>query len=298
MENISENLEERAKMQSYRSVEQLEALSPSTASHTFKDHETLIQELKKENFDLKLRLYMEQKERERVTEDFKQKIVVLESDLTEALDELSDALEREKEYEASLESSQLREKALLNRQKRIEETCREQENEIQFLTLTKSKEKLSEKSAATCDAETMTDFPFYMERGVDVGDNGDRSAFADIDLKGDDSPRSMQTDTLVRQDGPRPEGPDLLNTNSGTLLRKKNEIMREAKRRRTARSKKGQRRDTRETFNYDSGYAEKTRARAEQKSFFKRLCCCLKADQSAEYEVDENLEKPKVRHHR
>lgn len=294
--NCTENLEERAKMQSYRSVEQLEALSPSTASHTFKDHETLIQELKKENFDLKLRLYMEQKERERVTEDFKQKIVVLESDLTEALDELSDALEREKDFESCLESSQLREKALLNKQKRIEETCREQENEIQFLTLTKTKEKACDR-ITTSDAETMTDFPFYMERAVDVGNHGDHRAFDDIDLKDGDSPRSLQTDTLVRDDGPRPEGPDLLNTNSGTLLRKKNEIIREAKRRRTARSKKGQRRDMRETFNYGSEYAEKTRARAEKKSVFKRLCCCFK-DQSAEYEVDENVDRERARHHR
>lgn len=290
MEDISEDREDK-KMQSYRSVEQLEALSPSTASHTIKDHETLIQELKKENFDLKLRLYMEQKERERVTEDFKQKIIILESDLTEALDELSDALEREKDFEACLESSQLREKALLNKQKRIEETCREQENEIKFLTLTKPKEKPSDRSVKV-DAETMTDFPFYMERAVDVGDHSDNRAFSDIDLKDSaESPSPMQTDT-------RPEGVDLLNTNTGTLLRKKNEIMREAKRRRTARSKKGQRRDIRESFNYNTEYPDKTRARAEKKSFFKRLCCCCVKDQSAEYEVDEPDRRTRARYHR
>ena len=228
---------------------------------------------------------------QRVTEDFKQKIIVLESDLTEALDELSDALEREKDFESCLESSQLREKALLNKQKRIEETCREQENEIKFLTLTKPKEKPSDRSAKA-DAETMTDFPFYMERAVDVGDHSDNRAFSDIDLKDSaESPSPMQTDS-------RPEGVDLLNTNTGTLLRKKNEIMREAKRRRTARSKKGQRRDIRESFNYNTEYPDKTRARAEKKSFFKRLCCCCVKEQSAEYEVDDSLDRTRARYHR
>ena len=227
---------------------------------------------------------------QRVTEDFKQKIIILESDLTEALDELSDALEREKDFEACLESSQLREKALVNKQRRIEETCREQENEINFLTLTKTKEKPSDRPT-TSDAETMTDFPFYMERAVDVGEFNENRAFSDVDLKDSaaESPSPMQTDA-------RPEGVDLLNT--GTLLRKKNEIMREAKRRRTAKSKKGQRRDySRERYNYDLDYPEKTRARAEKKSLFRRLCCCVK-EQSAEYEVDADQDKTRVRYHR
>jgi len=289
MGDSKEDREEVAKMQSYKSLEQLEALSPSTGGHTIKDHETLIQELKKENFDLKLRLYMEQKERERVTEDFKQKIILLESDLTEALDELSDALEREKDFEACLVSSQLREKSLLNKQRRLEESCREQENEIKFLTLSKPKEKPSESKVETSDAETMTDFPFYMERAVDVGDYSDNRAYSDIDLKDSpESPGAMQTDN-------RPEGVDLLNT--GTLLRKKNEIIREAKRRRTARSKKGERRDMRERYTSEPEYPEKTRARAEKRSFFSKLCCCVK-QQGAEYEIDADQDKTRVSYHR
>ena len=226
---------------------------------------------------------------QRVTEDFKQKIIILESDLTEALDELSDALERERDFEACLQASQLREKALLNKQRRVEETCREQENEIKFLTLSKPKEKASDRPA-TSDAETMTDFPFYMERAVDVPDYSDNRAFSDIDLKDSaESPSALQTDT-------RPEGVDLLNT--GTLLRKKNEIIREAKRRRTARSRKGQRRDmSGRSYNGEPEEPEKTRARAEKKSFFSKLCCCVK-QQSAEYEVDADEDKTRVRYHR
>lgn len=228
---------------------------------------------------------------QRVTEDFKQKIIVLETDLTEALDELSDALEREKDFEACLESSQLREKALVNKQRRIEETCREQENEIQYLTLTKQKEKPTPAAAekSTTEASTMTDFPFYSERAVDVGGYGVNSAFSDVDLKDSgESPTPIQQDT-------RAEDPDLL-TSTGTLLRKKNEIMREAKRRRTARSKKGQRRDVRNRYSPEPEY-EKARARAEKKSFFSRLCCCVK-QQSAEYEVDPEQDRTRVRYQR
>ena len=227
---------------------------------------------------------------QRVTEDFKQKIIILESDLTEALDELSDALEREKDFEACLESSQLREKALMSKQRRVEETVREQENEIKFLTLSRPKEKVANEKPPTSDAETMTDFPFYMERAVDVPDYSDNRAFSDIDLKDSaENPSAIQTET-------RPEGVDLLH-NTGTLLRKKNEIMREAKRRRTARSKKGQRRDMSRRYEPEPGYPEKTRARAEKKSFFNKLCCCVK-QQGAEYEIDAEQDKRNVRYHR
>lgn len=229
---------------------------------------------------------------QRVTEEFKQKITVLESDLTEALDELSDALDREKDFEAALESSQMREKALLAKQRRMEETCREQENEIQFLTLTKKdKDKEKEKphvELQTAEVGTMTDFPFYSERAVDVGNVNENEAFSEVDLKDSaESPNPSPTQTETR-----PEGVDLLNT--GTLLRKKDMIMREAKRRRTARSKKGQRRNV--TGKYDSEPEhERERARAERKSFFHKLCCCVK-QQSAEYEVDPYEDRSKVRY--
>lgn len=217
------------------------------------------------------------------------------------MDELSDALEREKDFEACLESSQLREKALLSKQKRMEETCREQENEIQYLTLTKPKDKdkpVPEAEKSTTEAGTMTDFPFYSERAIDVGGysatggynaTGVNGAFSDIDLKDSgDSPPHPQGDS-------RPEGVDLLSS-TGTLLRKKNEIMREAKRRRTARSKKGQRRDVRNRYGPEPEY-EKARAKAERKTLLSRLCCCVK-QQSAEYEVDPDQDRARVRYHR
>lgn len=214
----------------------------------------------------------------------------MESDLTEALDELSDALDREKDFEACLESSQMREKALVSKQRRMEETCREQENEIQFLTLTKNKDKEKEKPSIevqTTEVGTMTDFPFYSERAVDVGGFNDNGAFSDVDMKD-----SAESPTPTAQTETRPEGVDLLNT--GTLLRKKDMIMREAKRRRTARSKKGQRRNV--ANKYDSGPEyENARARAERKSFFSKLCCCVK-QQSAEYEVDPYEDRTRVRY--
>lgn len=211
------------------------------------------------------------------------------------MDELSDALEREKDFEACLESSQLREKALLSKHKRMEETCREQENEIQYLTLTKPKDKdktAPDAEKSTTEVGTMTDFPFYSERAVDVGGynaTGVNNAFSDIDLKDSgDSPPHPQGDS-------RPEGVDLLSS-TGTLLRKKNEIMREAKRRRTARSKKGQRRDVRNRYGPEPEY-EKARAKAERKTLLSRLCCCVK-QQSAEYEVDPEQDRGRVRYHR
>lgn len=227
---------------------------------------------------------------QRVTEDFKQKIIILESDLTEALDELSDALEREKDFEACLESSQQREKALMNKHRRIEETCREQENEIQYLTLTKQKERPAAPEKQTSEAGTMTDFPFFSERAIDVGSYSVNGAFSDVDLKD-----AAESPTPPAQPNTGAEGPDLL-TSTGTLLRKKNEIIREAKRRRTARSKKGQRRDVRNRYSPEPEY-EKARAKAEKKTFFSRLCCCIK-QQSAEYEVDPELDKTRVHYRR
>ena len=209
---------------------------------------------------------------QRITEEFKQKIIVLEGDLTESLDELSDALDREKEFEACLENSKRREKALLNKQRRIEETCREQENEIQFLTLSRSRQNLNE--MATAEVSTMTDFPFYRERSVDVG-------FTDVALnEPSESQGRTQTDA-------RPVGVDLLNT--GTVLRKKNEIIREAKRRRTAKKKKR-----------EAGYgddAEMEMPEVKKESFFSKLCCCLKQP-SAEYEVDTHQYRSRSRNNR
>ena len=157
----------------------------------------------------------------------------------------------------------------------------------------KSKDKDKEKEKPhvelqTAEVGTMTDFPFYSERAVDVGNVNENEAFSDVDLKDSaESPNPSPTQTETR-----PEGVDLLNT--GTLLRKKDMIMREAKRRRTARSKKGQRRNVAGKYDSEPEH-ERERARAERKSFFHKLCCCVK-QQSAEYEVDPYEDNSKVRY--
>ena len=194
---------------------------------------------------------------------------MLETDLTEALDELGDALEREKEFEVCLNNSKKREKALLNKQRRLEETTREQENEISYLTLSRhSNQKINNKDATTSEAGSQTDFPFYRERSVDVH-------FEDVDLK--DAPRN-QTPVMSGQAeaAAGPEGVDLLN--SGTLMRKKNEILREAKRRRTAKKKRDKNKE----------YAPAASSRTGKLSFLNKLCCCcVSKEQSAEYDIED-----------
>ena len=199
--------------------------------------------------------------------------MVLEADLTEALDELGDALEREKEYEVSLNESKKRERALMSKQRRLEETAREQENEISYLTLTRhSNQKVGaggNKVVSSEEAASQTDFPYYQERSVDVN-------LADVNLKDGGAERSAHFSNEATAGGP--EGVDLLN--NGTLIKKKNDILREAKRRRTA--KKNRDRD-------GKGYRPPGDApRAGKRSLFSRICCCCasKDKQSAEYDVE------------
>ncbi|XP_028398430.1 uncharacterized protein LOC114522027 isoform X2 [Dendronephthya gigantea] len=102
----------------------------SPAVHTVKDQEWLIQDLKKENFDLKLRLFMEQKEREKLLNGNSRQTDDLESDLTEALDELEHAMDKENQLSHELNAARRREKSLATKLKRLERVCQHQEEDI------------------------------------------------------------------------------------------------------------------------------------------------------------------------
>ncbi|XP_046840667.1 uncharacterized protein LOC124434802 isoform X2 [Xenia sp. Carnegie-2017] len=102
----------------------------SPAPHTVKDQEWLIQDLKKENFDLKLRLFMEQKEREKLLNGNSRETDDLEADLTEALDELEHAMDKENQLTHELNAARRREKSLTTKLKRLERVCQHQEEDI------------------------------------------------------------------------------------------------------------------------------------------------------------------------
>ncbi|CAB3997805.1 Hypothetical predicted protein [Paramuricea clavata] len=102
----------------------------SPAVHTVKDQEWLIQDLKKENFDLKLRLFMEQKEREKLLNGNSRQTDDLETDLTEALDELEHAMDKENQLVHELNAARRREKSLATKLKRLERVCQHQEEDI------------------------------------------------------------------------------------------------------------------------------------------------------------------------
>ena len=190
--------------------------------------------------------------------EYKEKIVLLETDLSEALDELSGALDREKEYEENLNSLRQKEKALITKQKRLGETLREQEQEIQFLSVTRSQIKHAENRR---DAETSTDGLFVAERSVDSASGDVLYRFVD---KTDGSEEGAKPDT-------KPEGVDLLNTSNN--LAKKDSIIREAKRRRTLKMKRDKKRNTM------TSVSEETSPSGLKAVLLKRLCCCLPGSQ-------------------
>jgi len=107
--------------------------SDSIQSHgpTIKDQEHMVQDLKKENFDLKLRLYMEQKQNETSTS----KIEEYEQQITQLLDKLEESSRMSKLYEKELKDTRVREKTLITKQKRLEVKCAEQDEKIHNLSL-------------------------------------------------------------------------------------------------------------------------------------------------------------------
>jgi len=102
---------------------------------TMKDQETMMQELKKENFDLKLRLYMTQKNGESAegkASEYEQQLSVLLTSLEEQ-QRLADQQSRE------LQEVRSREKALKSKQKRLEKVTQEQDEKIHELSINLSK---------------------------------------------------------------------------------------------------------------------------------------------------------------
>ncbi|EDO32762.1 predicted protein [Nematostella vectensis] len=280
------------------SADQLENIRTPTGGMSFKDQETLIQELKKENFDLKLRLYMEQKERERLNDDFTQKVLVLETDLTEALDELSDALEREKDYDISINNARRREKSLMTKVRRLEETMREQDEEIKYL----SRPNLNEigQDVETCDVMIQTDrpssSPYYEERGVDVDKGSSLSREIDrkkVDYR-DPSPSPREHPDGV-PDGKKqpPEGVDLLN--HGAISRK-DEILGEARRRRTLKKQKDKKRWKGSTMALDEmpevDQTHHKQKKDKKSALSKFLCCCgSKSAREESYEYNTRTKR-------
>lgn len=191
--------------------------------------------------------------------DYKEKVVLLEADLSEALDELSGALDREKEYEENLNNLRQKEKALITKQKRLGETLREQEQEIQFLTVNRSQIKHEENKR---DAQTMTEGVFVAERSVDAA-SGD-VVYRMSDQK--DGSRGEQDGTKPDN---KPEGVDLLNTTNN--LAKKDSIIREAKRRRTLKMK----RDKKRSGSLTDISEEQPSPPSLKETLLKRFCCCL-----------------------
>lgn len=236
---------------------------------------------------------------QRLNEEFQQKVVVLETDLSESLDELSDALEREKDYEISLNNARRRERALITKLRRYEETVREQDEEIKYLVETRSTLDLSQ--GQPCDVSTQTERPgYYEERGVDIGFNkgvpvrnssregvpmrnsstqGAPMRNSSRDLVKNTEVRSSsrshtstdRTDAGKQSDKQAPEGVDLL---SHETISRKAEILGEARRRRTLKSKKDKQRNKALDEMPEVDQTQKNMKKKKKQSIFKRFLCC------------------------
>lgn len=217
---------------------------------------------------------------QRLHEEYQQKVVILETDLTESLDELSDALEREKDYEISLNNARRREKALLIKQRRLEETMREQDEEIKYLAETKSTLDLSQ--GPPCDATTQTDRLYYEERGIDTGTL--KSKEIPVRSVGRSrAPKPPIDNTVDGKGGNKqpPEGVDLLNSVS---IARKDQILGEARRRRTLKSKKDKQRTKTLDEMPEADQSQKV-IKKKKGLFSKLLCCCSsKRSESEAYE--------------
>lgn len=216
---------------------------------------------------------------QRLNEEFQQKVVVLETDLSESLDELSDALEREKDYEISLNNARRREKSLMTKLRRLEETMREQDEEIKYLVETRSTYDLSQ--GPSLDVSTQTDRPgYYEERGIDIGiskgidpRNSSRSLSKNSDIRNSSRSRTSgdETDVGKRPEKQPPEGVDLLNTAS---IARKEEILGEARRRRTLKSKKDKEKKKEKALDEMPEVDQTQKTKKKKKGFFKNLLCC------------------------
>lgn len=169
--------------------------------------------------------------------------------------------------------------------RRYEETMREQDEEIKYLVESKSMLDLSQ--GQQTDASTQTDRPgYYEERGVDTGFNksvparqSSRGLVKNTDIRSSSrSQHSTSTDRTdagnlnSKQNDPKqpPEGVDLL---SHETMSRKEEILGEARRRRTLKSKKDKQRKKALDEMPEADQTQKTMKKQKQ-SFFKKLLCC------------------------
>lgn len=224
---------------------------------------------------------------QRLNGEFQQKVVVLETDLSESLDELSDALEREKDYEISLNNARRRERALMTKLRRYEETMREQDEEIKYLVETKSTLDLSYGNPV--DASTQTEKPgYYEERGVDIGlskghqiRNSTRSLQKNTDVRSSSRSHTSvdRTDAGKQTEKQPPEGLDLLSGHE--TISRKEEILGEARRRRTLKSKKEKNRKKSQNEMPEADQTQKITKTKKKKSLFEKLLCCGSSNSKA-----------------
>lgn len=102
---------------------------------SMKDQEQMLQELKKENFDLKLRLYMTQKNSETAEE----KASEYEQQLAALLNNLEDQQQLSEQQTRDLNESRAREKRLQTEKNKLQVTCQQQDEKIHNLSLSLSK---------------------------------------------------------------------------------------------------------------------------------------------------------------
>ncbi|XP_065067335.1 uncharacterized protein LOC135692920 isoform X1 [Rhopilema esculentum] len=160
-----------------RSMDEDDFGNDSIQSHgpTIKDQEHMVQDLKKENFDLKLRLYMEQKQNETSSG----KLEEYEQQISQLLDKLEESSRISKAMEVELKETRLREKTLVTKQKRLETKCVEQNEKIHNLSadLTKmqslSMQDLSSIKHSTPLRHAQSEFKLSPHLEDDVSDEED-----------------------------------------------------------------------------------------------------------------------------
>ncbi|XP_066925738.1 uncharacterized protein [Clytia hemisphaerica] len=145
---------------------------------TMKDKDEMLQELKKENFDLKLRLYMTQKN----SENAEGKVGEYEQQLAALLNSLEEQQRLSDQQTRDLEESRQRERQLLNDQKKMEVTMKEQDEQIHNLSLNLSQVSKSMHNISLSNKPTHQSTPVrtatsaYFHSAHHHGNDGDGGA--------------------------------------------------------------------------------------------------------------------------
>lgn len=178
---------------------------------TMKDKDEMLQELKKENFDLKLRLYMTQKN----SEDAEGKVGEYEQQLAALLNSLEEQQRLSEQQTRELEEARLREKQLLNEQKKLETQCKEQDETIHNLSL-----NLSKASKSMLDISTSrpgrSSTPIRHAKSAYFPDDNAASASDSEDHESGVRPFSNQTN--ISHVTPMPRDPSTINANERANL--------------------------------------------------------------------------------